>query len=577
MPAPGALRPTIAMLTHLHLRDFAIVDRLELELGAGLTVLTGETGAGKSILIDALNLALGERAHSALVRPGASKAEIGAVFAPEPGSAAAAWLAGNELDEAGGECLLRRTVNRDGRSRAYVNGRPVPVQSLRSLGDLLVDIHGQHAHQSLLRRDVQREIVDARAGDREGVEGLAASYRRHARLVREMESESLAGGEDADRSDLLAWQIRELEAANPSAREFDDLLAEHRMQSHRADLLTATHRALEALDSEEGPSAVALAAAAGNEVAKMAPYFPEGAAELQGLIEGALIQLQEAAGTMRRTRDRFDPDPARLAELDARLAELHALARKHRVEARGLDTLLARLRREQEALAQGAARRGELRTLLEAAAREYAEISRRVHASRLGAAEALGSEIEASLQQLGMRHARFRVGVSEEPDRPPSPHGADRIEFLVSANPGQPLRPVAQVASGGELSRISLAIQASASRHTGVSTLIFDEVDSGIGARVAGIVGHRLRALSRGRQVLCVTHLPQIASQAHHHIAVEKRASGDETRTRTHPVSGEQRVHELARMLAGTEPTSKSLAHAREMLGQSSEPRPLPL
>ena len=559
------------MLTHLHLRDFAIVDRLDLEFGRGLTVLTGETGAGKSILIDALNLVLGDRASQNLVRTGASKAEIAAMFAPRTGSAAAAWLEENEFDDATGECLLRRIMTREGRSRAYINARPVPLQMLRGLGDRLVDIHGQHAHQSLLRRDAQRDIVDARAGDPESIERLKTSYRRYAELLREIETDSRLEGAPEDRQRFLAWQIRELEAANPSAAEYDEVLEEHRILGHSAELQAASARALDALDGDDSPSAIELAGSAASEIKRMAPYLRE-SAELGDLVEGALIQLQEAAGAMRRARDRLEADPARLAQLDTRLTELHAIARKHRVPPRELAEVLERMRREEEALARSEARHSELQALLETAIQEYRAASRRMHEIRAVTARKLGAEIQAGLLQLGMRHARFRIDVVADPERPPGPHGGDRIEFLVSANPGQPLRPVAQVASGGELSRISLAIQASAKRNAGVSTLIFDEVDAGIGARVGSIVGNRLRELSNGRQVLCVTHLPQIASQAHHHVAVEKHASGNETTTVTSHVSGEQRVRELARMLAGAEPTSKSLDHAREMLKQCGEP-----
>ena len=559
------------MLTHLHLRDFAIVDRLDLEFGRGLTVLTGETGAGKSILIDALNLVLGDRASQNLVRTDASKAEIAAMFAPRTGSAAAAWLEENEFDDATGECLLRRIMTREGRSRAYINARPVPLQMLRGLGDRLVDIHGQHAHQSLLRRDAQRDIVDARAGDPESIERLKTSYRRYAELLREIETDSRLEGAPEDRQRFLAWQIRELEAANPSAAEYDEVLEEHRILGHSAELQAASARALDALDGDDSPSAIELAGSAASEIKRMAPYLRE-SAELGDLVEGALIQLQEAAGAMRRARDRLEADPARLAQLDTRLTELHAIARKHRVPPRELAEALERMRREEEDLARSEARHSELQALLETAIQEYRAASRRMHETRAVTARKLGAEIQAGLLQLGMRHARFRIDVVADPERPPGPHGGDRIEFLVSANPGQPLRPVAQVASGGELSRISLAIQASAKRNAGVSTLIFDEVDAGIGARVGSIVGNRLRELSNGRQVLCVTHLPQIASQAHHHVAVEKHASGNETTTVTSHVSGEQRVRELARMLAGAEPTSKSLDHAREMLKQCGEP-----
>ena len=562
------------MLTHLHLRNFAIVDCLDLELGAGLTVLTGETGAGKSILIDALNLALGDRASQALLRPGTSRAEVGALFAPESGSPACAWLKENELDEATGECLLRRTIAQDGRSRAYINGRPVPVQMLRHLAERLVDIHGQHAHQSLLRRDAQREIVDARSGDAESVEWVEGSCRRYRSLIAELEGEARDEGDRKDRMEFLSWQIRELEAVNPSVEEFDELLAAHKVLGHGAELLEAGGRALDALDAEDAPSAIDLAASAVSEVSRMAPYLPE-TNEIRELVEGALIQLEEAGAALRRTRDRIDVDPDRLAQLDARLAELHASARRHRAEPRELADVLHRLRGERECLARSETRRAELGALIEAAAEDYRRAAKRVSEGRSAAALALGAEIQASLRQLGMQNARFRIDVVPEPEGPPAPHGNDRIDFLVSANPGQPLRSVSQVASGGELSRISLAVQASASHRAGVATLIFDEVDAGIGGRVAGIVGRRLRALSDARQVLCVTHLPQIASQAHHHISVEKRAAGNETTAITSPLSGESRVRELARMLAGAEPTSQSLAHAREMLERRRTSGPL--
>ena len=562
------------MLTHLQLRNFAIVERLDLELGAGLTVLTGETGAGKSILIDALGLALGERAHRAQVRPGAPRAEITAAFAPGSGSGADSWLREHELDDGAGECLLRRSVANDGRSRAYINGRPVPAQMLRSLRERLVDIHGQHAHQSLLRREVQRSIVDARAGDREGMDRLDAGYHRWRSLVRDLEHETQRGGEEEGRQDFLTHQVRELEAVNPSPTEPDEVLAAHQVLSHGTELFSASTRALEALEADDAPSAMQLAGSAAKEVSRMSRFIPE-SADLCSLIEDALIHLQEAAGGLRRIRERIDMDPERLAQLDARLAELHSAARKHRVEPRELASLLDRMRGELESVTRREARRAELRAELDAAAKAYRRASHRVHESRDGAARELGAEMSASLRQLGMQGARFRIEVGADPERPPSPHGGDRIEFLVSANPGQPFRPVAQVASGGELSRISLAVQALASGAAGVPTLVFDEVDAGIGARVAGIVGERLRALSAARQVLCVTHLPQIASQAHHHIAVRKHATGDETTATTCHLSGERRVRELARMLAGAELTERSLAHAREMLDRSCASRPL--
>lgn len=561
------------MLTHLRLRNFAIVTRLDIEFGAGMTALTGETGAGKSILIDALSLTLGERASQTLVRPGSRRAEVVAVFEPRSGSGAESWLQERELDDAG-ECVLRRSVTDDGRSRAYVNGRPVPVHLLRSLGEHLVDISGQHAHQFLLRRHVQREIVDAYTGDHEANERLTDCYHRWKDINRMVEREGAPEEIPGERQDFLAHQIRELEALTPSPDEFDDLLTTHRALSHGAELLSASARAVEALDSDDARSAISQTGSAAGEVSRMSRYLPE-CAEVAELIESALIQLGEAAASLRRIRDCIETDPDRLALYDARLAELHSAARKHRVSPRELASVLEHLRREYEGTAHRDARLAKLREELAAATDAYWHAAHRMHRSRARAARALGAEVSANIRQLGMQGARFQVDVQTDSGSGPGPHGADRVNFLVSANPGQPLRPIGQVASGGELSRIGLAIRTLSGSNSGVSTLIFDEVDSGIGAQIGSIVGERLRALSRSHQVLCVTHLPQIASQAHHHLAVRKTATGNETSATTLCLAGEPRVQEIARMLGGARLTGQSLAHAREMLVRSRASRSL--
>ena len=556
------------MLTHLQLRNFAVVTRLDIEFKDGLTVLTGETGAGKSILIDALSLTLGERASHTLVRPGYPRAEVVAVFEPRSGSSAESWLRGHQFDDETGECVLRRCVVDDGRSRAYINGRPVPVQVLRSLGECLVDVTGQHAHQSLLRRHVQRDLLDTYAGDHEANDCLAACHRRWKDISLMIDREDPPQGIREDRQGFLAYQVREIEALNPSPNELDELLPAHRMLSHSAELLSASARAVEALDADDAKSAIALAGCAAGEVSRMSHYLPE-TAEVAELIEGALIQLNEAASGLRRIRDHIEADPDRLALYEARLSELHSAARKHRVDPRELASLLDRMRRELECATHGEARLAKLREQLVAATEAYLNVAQRVHQSRARAARALGAEISASLRQLGMEGARFRVDVKADTTRGPSPHGTDQVDFLVSANPGQPLRPVSQVASGGELSRIGLAIRAFSSGKSGAPTLIFDEVDAGIGAQVGSIVGKRLRALSRSHQILCVTHLPQIASQAHHHLAVTKHTAKEETSTATCRLVGEQRVREIARMLGGAKLTGQSLAHAREMLSRA--------
>ena len=555
------------MLTHLQLRNFAIVTRLDIEFRAGMTVLTGETGAGKSILIDAISLTLGGRASQTLVRPSSPRAEVVAVFEPRSGSGAESWLREHELDDAG-ECVLRRSVTDDGRSRAYVNGRPVPVHLLRSFGEHLVDISGQHAHHFLLRRHVQREIVDAYAGDHEANERLNACYRRWKDLSRMVEHEGSHQEAQGERQDFLAYQIREIEALNPSPDEFDDLLAAHRALSHGAELLSASARAAEALDSDDAGSAIDQAGSAAGEVSRMSRYLPE-CAEVAELIESALIQLNEAAAGLRRIRDCIETDPDRLALYDARLAELQSAARKHRVSPRELASLLERLRQEFERTAHRDASLAELREEFAAATDAYWHATHRVHRSRARAARTLSAEVSANIRQLGMPGARFQIEVQADSGSGPSTHGADRVTFLVSANPGQPLRPLTQVASGGELSRIGLAIRTLSGIHSGVSTLIFDEVDSGIGAQIGSIVGQRLCTLSQSHQVLCVTHLPQIASQAHHHLAVKKVTTGNETSATILCLTGEPRVQEIARMLGGAKLTGQSLAHAREMLSRS--------
>lgn len=553
------------MLAHLGVRDFAIVDRLELELQAGMTVLTGETGAGKSILVDALGLTLGERASAKAVRSGAAQAEVVAVFEPAPDSDASSYLRAHDLASQDDECILRRTVGADGRSRAYINDRPVPLQTLRELGDLLVDIHGQHEHQSLLKSAAQRRILDEYAGHGDALAALAGIVERWHETRDAIET--LTGGPEAHerRLDYLRYQVAELDALDLQADELEALDEEHRRLSHASDLLTACARSLEEIDGEESPSLVSRLGGLAGDLEEMCRIDPR-TESIRALLDDAGIQLREAAAELRHYRDGIDVDAERLQSLEQRIGAIHDAARKHRVEARALPALHAELRAEIAALEGAESRLAELNETYGELEKAYADAAHDLHERRVGAAAKLSEIVTRNMRALGMPKGRFEIGVEANPRATPSRNGYDTVAFQVAINPGQTLLPLAGVASGGELSRISLAIQVVATRRSGVPTLIFDEVDAGIGGRVAEIVGRELRRLAEDRQVLCVTHLPQVASLAQQHMQVQKRSRRRETHTDLRSLSGEGRVEEIARMLGGVTITDQALAHAREML-----------
>jgi DNA repair protein RecN (Recombination protein N) len=553
------------VLAQLSVRDFAIVERLDLELRAGMTVLTGETGAGKSILIDALGLTLGERASAKVVRSGAERAEVVAVFELAPESEAARHLAEQDLASADDECILRRTIGSDGRSRAYINGRPVPLQTSRELGDLLVDIHGQHDHQSLLKASAQRRVLDEYAGHGDALDRLAALHDRWQATRAEIETLVGRPEEREQRLDYLRYQVNELDSLDIRNEELATLDEEHRRLSHASELLAICARSVEDIDGDDETSLTARLGPVSNALEEMA-VIDHGVENIRSLLDGAAIQLREAAAELRHYQDGVDNDPARLQALEERLTAIHDTARKHRVEARELPALHHRLRDEIAQLEGCGARLSELHSELEEILRAYADAARELHASRVRAADTLSEAISSNIRALGMPRGRLHIGVEANFDAPPSQTGADTVAFQVAVNPGQPLLPLAKVASGGELSRISLAIQVIATHTAGVPTLIFDEVDAGIGGRVAEIVGRELRRLSENRQVLCVTHLPQVASLAQQHVQVQKRSKRRETHTDLRSLSGEGRVEEIARMLGGVTITDQALAHAREML-----------
>ena len=557
------------MLLSLHIRDFAIIDQLEIELHAGMTVLTGETGAGKSILLDALGLLLGDRADSGAVRHGAERADISADFDIAALPAARAWLAKHQLD-LGDECQLRRVITAGGRSRAYLNGSPLPLQLLREFGERLVDIHGQHEHQSLMKRDLQRQLLDHHGGYQSLLAGLAALRRDWKQTGQQIEA-IVGTGQDRDsRLEFLQFQLQELDELAPEPGEAERLHDEHARLANAGQLLDTCARHLERLyDAEQ--SAQSLLSQA---LADLQPLtaIDTSLKEAGELLTSALIQLEEGVDQLRSYPDRLELDPERLGWLEQRLDVLHRVARKHRIEPETLQEFHQRLGEELQQLEQADQQLVSLEAQRRALAAEYARLAGELHRRRVKTAATLSAQVSERMQAVGMEGGQFGIEVTASDSGSLSAHGSDTIEFLVSANPGQPLKPLAKVASGGELSRISLAIQVVAASDTEIPTLIFDEVDSGVGGGVAEAVGQQLRALGGHHQVLCVTHLPQVACQAHQHLQVAKLTGDRTTRTRVRALIGDERVEEIARMLGGRTITGSTLQHAAEMLGRGASP-----
>lgn len=551
------------MLLHLAIRDFAIVDTLDLEFSAGFTALTGETGAGKSILIDALALALGERADAAAVRSGAERAEVVAEFDIDRVPAAQAWLQEAALEGDAGSVIVRRVVDKSGRSRAFINGTATTVQQLALLSDLLVDIHGQHAHQSLLKSEAQRVVLDSHAGLAPLAEETAAAWREWQRLAKaRAEYETHSAARDAER-EALRWQLEELEKLRPAPDEWEKVQAEQSRLAHAASLLEGAHAALEALTESEAAAAGALSAAS----SRLRPLTSVDSAlrEPLELLEAVEAQVHEAAHALKRYVTRVELDPERLGEVERRLEALHAAGRKHRVPPQSLPQLLDDKRQRLAELDQ--VTDPEALAAQEQAARErYALAAAKLSKERNHAAARLAKEVTAGMLELAMTGARFEVALRALDQG--SVHGNEAVEFLVAANPGSEARPLGRVASGGELSRISLAIQVITSKAAAVPTLIFDEVDAGIGGAVAEVVGRKLRSLGRERQTLCVTHLPQVAAQADRQWSVLKKALNGEVRSEVLVLEGAARIEELARMLGGVQITATTRKHAAELLAR---------
>ena len=550
------------MIESLHIRNFAIIDNLQLDFDRGLSALTGETGAGKSIMLDAIKLAAGDRADSEAIRSGAERAEISVCFNLETATEAREWLEENEMT-ADQECVIRRVLHSNGRSKAYINGSNATLQQLRALCDLLIDIHGQHEHQSLQKPQVQRQLLDAFIGDHRIIEEVQQKYARFRELEQQLEEARSGSHEREQRVDLLQLYCEEFKQLAMTPGELAGLNDEYRRLANAGDLIEKTGAILEQLDEDESSNVQSVLSRCAQDLAEM----QQTDASLSGsheLINAALIQVQEAIGELRAYHDGIELDSNRLEAVNQRIATMQDLARKHRVEVGDLPGLAEQLQAELESLLGDHFDLETIQQSLDKAREDYMFSAGELSIKRQKTGERLSEQISEVMQQLGMQGGCFVIEVERQDT--PGAHGIDRIRYLVSTNPGQSPKSLTRVASGGELSRISLAIQVIMSESSPIPTLIFDEVDAGVGGAVAEIVGKKLRLLGQERQVLCVTHLAQVASQAHHHYRVEKTSVEDDTRTGVVSLSEAERLEEIARMLGGLEITEQTRAHASQMM-----------
>ncbi|MCP4391962.1 MAG: DNA repair protein RecN [Gammaproteobacteria bacterium] len=550
------------MLESIQIKNFAIIDALQLEFESGLSALTGETGAGKSILLDAIKLVAGDRAESDSIRSGSERAEISVCFRLDQLDEANAWLAHNEMS-AEGECVLRRVLYANGRSKAFINGYNATLVQLRSLCDMLIDIHGQHEHQSLQKSQVQRQLLDAFLGEPALIAEVAQKYRNYRELEQRLQQARSGHQEREQRVDLLGLYCSELQQLDLAEGEFDALQQEYRRLANADNLLEKTGQVLELLYENETQNLQSSLSLCEQQLGELLKN-DDALSTSHEMINAALIQVQEATAELRAYRDGIELDGERLENTNERIASAQNLARKHHVEVSALTAL--RLEMEQElAMLQGDSFDIEaIETELDKARDDYLFSAGELSLKRQQTAASLSEQISQVMQQLGMENGRFVIDI--ESGQEPGTNGIDIIRYLVSTNPGQAPKALTRVASGGELSRISLAIQVIMSESSQIPTLIFDEVDSGVGGAIAEIVGKKLRLLGKGRQVLCVTHLPQVASQAHHHFRVEKTSAQDSTTTAVFALDENERLEEIARMLGGVKITEQSRAHASEMI-----------
>ncbi len=556
------------MLSLIRAKNYAVIDEVELEFSPGFSVMTGETGAGKSILVDALGLALGDRADSSTVRPGNDRAEISVLFEIPHAHAALAWLAERGLED-GSTCALRRIVGADGRSRAFVNGQPVTLQDLKALGNLLVDIHGQHAHQSLLEGGNQRALLDASAGLEPMVATVAASYTSWKALEHDLEARRRNAATRAAELELLRFQLAELDALALADGEYEQLAVERDRLANTDRLVSGANHALERLADNDSTSAYAAVVEARRALEPLVEHDPTLRAPTE-LLAGIEAEIRDVESTLRHYLDRIEADPERLTRVDDRLARIRTAARRHGVAPHELAAVHVDIQRRSSALDDSAESLEALSAKAAVARATFFAAAKKLSGRRAKQATALSRAVTAELTDLGMPHGEFRIELEPKPEERADGSGLEHVEFQVKLNPGQPFGSLSKVASGGELSRISLAIEVVRSGASPVTAFVFDEVDAGIGGRVAEIVGRKLRGLAGARQVLCVTHLPQVASQGEAHYRVMKLTDGKTSRTQVRRLTAEERVEELSRMLGGIEITERTRAHAAEMIDRAA-------
>ena len=556
------------MLQTISLRDFVIVDQLELDFSSGFTVLTGETGAGKSILLDALGLVLGERADSSQIREGCHRAEISALFRIEPELVKpfSHWLdeQGFPLEDEGQSLLLKRAIESNGRSRAFINGSVATLSQLREAGDQLVDIHGQHAHQLLLKGGAQRELLDRHAGLLPLATEVAQSFKMLADSRRRLVNAENAGQDIERERERLQWQLDELSELSPQEGEWANIQGEHSLLANGAKIISGCQEAIDILSESDNAIESTLTKVCGN-ISVLAEHDPS-LGEISQTLESAGIQLDEAIHGLNRYLQKIDLDPARLAQVEERMQALHSAARKYRTDADSLPTLLEDTTERLEALTASQ----NIEALREQVKQEeatYQKIAKQLSQKRGKAATELGKLITDAMQDLSMVGGKLEIALS--PLNEGGLHGLEQVEFLVAGHAGSTPRSLAKVASGGELARISLAISVITSKASFTPTLIFDEVDAGIGGAVAETVGKLLHQLGQSHQILCVTHLPQVAAQGNHHLKVSKSHSNEKTISQVQALSRVERVEEVARMLGGATITDTTRRHARELLEQN--------
>ncbi|KHT46080.1 DNA repair protein RecN [Vibrio sinaloensis] len=551
------------MLAHLSVNNFAIVKSLQLELSKGMTTITGETGAGKSIAIDALGLCLGGRAEASMVRQGEEKTEVSAAFSLENNIHATRWLEDNDLLD-GSDCILRRIINKEGRSRAFINGSPVPLSQLKSLGQLLINIHGQHAHHQLMKSDYQMAMLDQYAGHTNLLKSTRNTYQTWRQADNNLKQLKENSAANLAQKQLLEYQIKELNELLIGEDEYEELEQEHKRLSNSGELASTCQQAIELIYEGEEVNALGILQSANHSLIQLAE-LDDKLAELPNMVAEAIIQLEEANSELRNYLDNIDVDPGRMAYVEERFSKVMSIARKHHVMPEELfqhhQDLLAQI----EALDCSDEKLDALEQEVEAKYQAFLVAAEKLHKSRGRYAKELNKLITASMHELSMEKAQFSIEVNNEGTHP-SPLGMDSVCFVVSTNPGQPMQPIAKVASGGELSRISLAIQVITAQKVDTPSLIFDEVDVGISGPTAAVVGRMLRKLGESTQVLCVTHLPQVAGCGHQQLFVAKQTKAGKTETQMNSLNDDQRISELARLLGGSQITESTLANARELL-----------